>query len=113
MNRIEQLDKEIEELQGKINDLVQELGPKIEEREELKQKQWMEEHPITQDDVQLGACFGMPTFHHVGDLIRWMKERPDPKKYFEWNGKVYELEKGMEGMQKSLCAYDELPEAVS
>ena len=107
MNRIEQLDKEIEELQAQMDALVQKLGPLIEERESLKHKSWIEESGITQDDVQLCSSFEMPTFYDARDLIRWMKDGHSDKKYFEWNGKVYSLEEGIG--EKSLCSYEELP----
>lgn len=111
MSRIEELNKQIEELKEKIDSLVQELGPLIEEKEELEAQERLESLSLTRDDVQLGAAPGV-SFRTAGDLLDWMKQKSNPRKYFEWNGKVYPVENGMESImrRKHICDYDDVPE---
>lgn len=80
--------QELQEIRGKIRPLMERQSQVLREIDRLESQQWIEANGVTREQVQTpddtGEWFGV-----LDKFVDWLKKQENPKRFAEWNGRLY------------------------
>lgn len=86
---IEEIDKELAEIELKTKPLIERQFALSRKRAELASKQFIAANKITKADVEMSSGEGKPWFVTVREFSVWLKKLPTLKRFAEWNERIY------------------------
>lgn len=90
MTELEIVERKIEQTKELIRPLNAELNKLIAKLRKMKSKQWIETNEVTRDQIEMSSGDDRPWFGHVGEFVKWLKQRRGIlKRFAEWNGRIY------------------------
>lgn len=89
MSKYECLESEINRLEVHIKELQTKQGVLQERLRGAKAQDYIKEHNITADDIEMSEGDNKPYFRVVRQFIEWVKECNSSKRYMEWNTQIH------------------------
>lgn len=86
METLAEIEKQIAEHDAEIKTLTAKLWTLTGERTRLKSLAWIEANKVTLDQVELSKGSDLPYFLSTRHFSKWLKAKPDRKRFCEWNG---------------------------
>jgi len=59
------------------------------ELQHLISQQWIADHNMTRDQVEMSKGKGKPWFGHIRHFIDWLYQQSSMKPYAEWNDRIF------------------------
>ena len=95
--------KEIEkDIQDSIVSFNKEWNRRVTLERELKaakKQEWIAEHGVTADKVQLSEGEGVPDFLEIMEFSEWLAKHGEPKPFCEWNEMIHFTQSVIDGTQ--------------
>ena len=86
---IEQIDRELAELAGKVRPITARMADLWRDRRRLCAAEFIRANNVTRDQIEMSSGDDRPWFGRATEFGRWMREQGTSKRFCEWNGRVY------------------------
>lgn len=89
MRTTSEIESELQRLVSEVQPLNIRVSRLRAERDEAMSREFIAVNRITRKDVQMSGGEGVPFFGVVTSFGDWMKANNNPKRWAEWNGRIY------------------------